>query len=165
MRTFHAWLTRWLWGRAGLLALALLIGWLTGNFYTGLTVAVILFFGFFVALGLLAGSVEWRVARSFGAERGRVLTTVGVMENGWPILVVMHEEAPSRSWRFLHEEDDLRTELIRVHIQQLLERDPSVAGVAALPAGQRAWRASLEDDWEVAPIERTSDQLSPPQRA
>jgi hypothetical protein len=158
VRRFHSWLTRWLWGRAGLLAVGLAVGWITGDFYTGLTVALILFVAFFVGSGLLVGSMQWRVGKSFAAKRGRVLTTLDVMENGWPILLVKREEAPSRGWRFVHEEDDLRTALIRVHIQQVLERDPSIAGISSLRPGSRAWRSTEDDAWVVEPVGRNPDQ-------
>lgn len=136
------------------LAVALLVGWITDSFYTGLTVAVILLVATFVATGLLVGAVEWRVARSFAAPRGRVATEREVMEKGWPILLVLHEPGAPAGWRFLHGEDDLAgTEFISVHIQQILEHDPSVAAVAQLPPGWRAWRSSEDDQWETAPTE------------
>jgi hypothetical protein len=162
MRSLHAGLTRWLWGRAVILAVAILVGWMAGNFYAGLTVAVILILGLFFGMSLLSGWLEWRLGRRFAAPRGRVMTTDQVMEQDRPILLVTHGDDESGGWRFVNGRGDIdeSSHGISVHIQQMIERDPSLSAIADLPLGWRAWRSSEDASWNRAPNEASDGAYS-----
>jgi hypothetical protein len=149
---FHRLVRRWLWGYAGIIAVVLLFGWVTGSFETAKLAAVILMVVVVVGAGLLRGSAEWKAGRRFAAPKGRVLTSRQVMEQEWPILCIRHDADDSGTWQFVNGHGDTENEADRVtaHIQQLIERDPSICAVADMPNGWRARRQSEDAPWNVA---------------
>jgi hypothetical protein len=137
-----------------ILAVAIVLGWISGSFYTGLAGALALFVVLFLASHFIAGWLEWQTGRRFAAPKGLVMTTRRIMEEGRPILLVTHGEDP-RAWRFLNSEDDLvdAAKGVAVHVQRIIERDPSVAAVADLLPGWHARRSSEGAPWNRAPAE------------
>ncbi len=153
MGRFHRRLTGWLWGRVAILAVALIVGWITNSFYTGLTVAVIMVFGIALGTLFLAGWLKWRMAKRFISPNGLVITTRQVMEDGWPILLVTHDDEEPRGWQFVngHGDTDDPGNGIPVHVQHVLDLDPSVGKLSDLPAGWRARRESAGGEWTREP--------------
>lgn len=78
------------------------------------------------------------------------ITTVHVMERRRPILLVTHDEDEG-DFQFLcgttNNTDDARV----VGLGTILRLDPSVAEVADLPLGWRAWREDIGSPWHRAP--------------
>ena len=89
----------------------------------------------------------------FEWPNGLVTTTRQVMEEGWPILLVTHDAEEPRGWRFVngHGDTDHHSSGIPVHVEHVIERDPSVGELADLPAGWQAWRESEDADWVREP--------------
>jgi hypothetical protein len=85
----------------------------------------------------------------FESANGLVITTRQVMEQGWPLLLVTHDDEEPRGWQFLngHRDTDDPANGIPVHAEHVIERDPSVMELADLPPGWRAWRESESDPW------------------
>jgi hypothetical protein len=85
----------------------------------------------------------------FESPTGLVITTRQVMEQGWPILLVTHDDEEPRGWQFLngHGDTDDPSGGISVHAEHVVERDPSVAELSDLPPGLRAWRADKSAEW------------------
>jgi hypothetical protein len=73
-------------------------------------------------------------------------TTVNVLERGASILLVTHD-ADDGAWQFMcgttNDPEDARI----VALHEILALDPTVAGLADLPIGWKAWRDSEEDTW------------------
>lgn len=78
------------------------------------------------------------------------ITTVHVMEGRRPILLVTHD-GDDGGFQFLcgttNNSDDARV----VGLSTILNLDPSVAEVADLPPGWRAWREDVGSPWQRAP--------------
>jgi hypothetical protein len=89
----------------------------------------------------------------FESPSGLVITTRQVMEQGWPILLVTHDNEHPTGWQFLNGDGDTGDAAngISVHAEHVLERDPTVAELADLPLGWRAWRESEDHPWVRAP--------------
>ena len=89
----------------------------------------------------------------FESPNGLVITTRKVMEQGWPILLVTHDAEEPRGWQFVngHGDTDDNTNGIPVHVEHVIERDPSVVELADLPSGWQAWRDSEESPWVRQP--------------
>jgi hypothetical protein len=89
----------------------------------------------------------------FDSPNGLVITTRQVMEQGWPVLLVTHDADEPRGWQFLNGQGDTDdpADGIPVHVEHVIERDPSLTELADLPAGWRAWRSSVADAWTRAP--------------
>lgn len=89
----------------------------------------------------------------FESPNGLVITTRQVMEQGWPILLVTHDDEEPSGWQFLngHGDTDDPSSGIPVHVEHVIERDPSVKEVADLPPGWRAWRVSEDKPWQREP--------------
>jgi hypothetical protein len=85
----------------------------------------------------------------FDSPNGLVITTRQVMEHGWPILLVTHDDQEPRGWQFVNGRGDTDdpTTGIPVHVEHVIERDPTVEELADLPPGWRAWRATESDAW------------------
>jgi len=85
----------------------------------------------------------------FESPGGLVITTRQVMEQGWPILLVSHDADEPRGWQFVNGQGDTddRASGIPVHIEHVIERDPSVVELADLPEGWRARRDSEGSPW------------------
>lgn len=77
-------------------------------------------------------------------------TTVRVLEEGYPILLVTHDEDDG-AWQFLcaitNEPSDGRI----VGLGCIVDNDPSVCELADLPLGWRAWRESIGTPWHREP--------------
>jgi hypothetical protein len=89
----------------------------------------------------------------FESADGIVITARQVMEHGWPILLVTHDRDEPRGWQFVNGQGDTddRANGVTVHAAHVVERDPSVAELADLPPGWRAWRDSEEQPWNRTP--------------
>ena len=85
----------------------------------------------------------------FDSPNGLVITTRQVMEQSWPILLVTHNAEEPRGWQFLngHGDTDDKENGIPVHVEHVIERDPSLNELADLPEGWRAWRPTEDDPW------------------
>jgi hypothetical protein len=80
-------------------------------------------------------------------------TTADILERGCPILLVTHD-AEDGAWQFLSgrtsKEEDARIVALRTAVEQ----DPSIAELADLPVGWRAWRGSVSAPWVREPNSR-----------
>lgn len=78
------------------------------------------------------------------------MTTRQVIESGCPIRQVIHY-ADDHSWAFLcgttEDTDDYRV----VHMQDMLNLDPSLRSIADLPPGWSAWRENMDKVWQREP--------------
>jgi hypothetical protein len=88
-----------------------------------------------------------------------VFTTRGVLNQGKPITIVLHE-MDDGNWKFLSKEDlnVTRESLIMVSLQDILMIDPTLSEIAFLKEGNIAIRRFVGDDWKSNPI---SYQASP----
>jgi hypothetical protein len=89
----------------------------------------------------------------FDSPNGLVITPRQVMEQGWPILLVAHDDEEPRGWQFLNgrgDTDDPKNG-IPVHAEHVIERDPSVVELADLPPGWEARRKSEGSPWVREP--------------
>ncbi|GHT10747.1 hypothetical protein FACS1894170_03390 [Planctomycetales bacterium] len=77
-----------------------------------------------------------------------VITTANVMSGCSPIqLVVRDDEA---DWQFLPDVDDINKETpLLVAIHRIISLDNSIIKILHMECGKRAWRASIEDDWQI----------------
>ncbi|HUQ19729.1 MAG TPA: hypothetical protein VM099_08970 [Gemmatimonadaceae bacterium] len=79
------------------------------------------------------------------------ITTVHVIERRRPILLVTRDEEEC-DFQFLcgttNNSDDARV----VGLGSILKLDPTVAEVADLPPGWRAWRDDIGSPWSRAPV-------------
>lgn len=84
----------------------------------------------------------------FDSPVGRVFTTAAVMFEQLPVLLVTHE-AEDQAWQFVNGHGDTEEGMkpILVHARHFVELDGSIAQLADLPLGWRAWRASPDADW------------------
>ncbi len=78
------------------------------------------------------------------------ITTINVIENGLPILLVQHYD-DDHSWAFLcgttNDPEDGRV----IGMGTALQLDPTLRGVADLPPGWIATRESVDGEWERTP--------------
>jgi hypothetical protein len=72
-----------------------------------------------------------------------------VVRAGQPILSVVHDE--DGSWQFLTSGRCKAVDGLIVCLADMVRRDPSLIELANLPAGWRAWRASVGDPWNREP--------------
>jgi hypothetical protein len=100
------------------------------------------------------------VAEPFSSPSGLVFTSSAVMFEGLPILLVSHD-ADDQAWQFVngHGDTDDGMKPILVHAHHLVELDESVAQLADLPLGWRAWRPDPDAEWlrEPQPSDCGSD--------
>lgn len=85
----------------------------------------------------------------FEAFSGLVITTRQVMYEGWPILLVTHDNGDPQGWQFINGQGDTddRADGMAVHVEHVIERDPSIRELADLPLGWQARRATVDDPW------------------
>ena len=84
----------------------------------------------------------------FESPNGLAITTRQVMEQGWPILLVTHDAEEPPGWQFINGQDtNDRANGIPVHVEHVIERDPSVMELADLPEGWQARRDSEDSPW------------------
>jgi len=78
------------------------------------------------------------------------ITTRQVLEDGYPILLVTHDEDDG-GWQTLcgtsNDPDDGRV----VGLDCMYNRDPSLGELADLPLGWRAWREDVTSPWVREP--------------
>ena len=84
------------------------------------------------------------------------ITTSKVIEEGHPILLVTHD-ADAGMWQFLCGTTNNPKDGRVVGLSCMLERDASIAELADLPLGWRAWRKSPETAWERCESPPSSD--------
>lgn len=77
-------------------------------------------------------------------------TTVKVLDEGHPILLVTHDEDDG-AWQFLCGTTNEPTDGRIVGLDCIVQKDPSVLELADLPLGWRASRESPEDPWQREP--------------
>ena len=75
-----------------------------------------------------------------------VFTTQEVLE-GATILYVYHDD--DGDWQFHHQSESGQNEGVLVSLESLVKQDPSLNQIYHLNYGERAMRASLEDDWQI----------------
>ena len=71
-------------------------------------------------------------------------------------MLVCHD-ADDGMWQFLTGGDFKVADGMIVCLHHMLERDPSLAELADLPPGWRAWRDYPEDPWQRAPEEEAEE--------
>src|SRR4051812_3219048 len=88
----------------------------------------------------------------FDSPDGLVFTTHAVMDEGLPICEVTHD-VDDEAWQFVNGEEDFSDarNAMLVHVEHLLELDPSLALLADLPLGWVAKRQGPDDDWKREP--------------
>jgi hypothetical protein len=74
-----------------------------------------------------------------------VLTTAAVL-SGAPIVMVSHD-ADDGGWQFLCGTTNDPADGRIVHLEDIVERDPTVNEVADLPLGWLAYRSAVGGDW------------------
>lgn len=77
------------------------------------------------------------------------LTTRQVLEVGYPILLVARDSEDGM-WQFLCGTTDDADDARIIGLAEALEIDPSLARIADLPPGGRAWRKTRGDTWQKA---------------
>jgi len=89
-------------------------------------------------------SQEW----PFDQEKNvAALTTKQVLEDGLPVLVVVHY-ADECDWAFLCDTTDEEEDARVVAMKTVIDTDPSLYGVAELEPGWVAERADKDSPWE-----------------
>jgi hypothetical protein len=78
------------------------------------------------------------------------ITVRQIVDDGRPILLVTHD-ADDGTWQFLTDGPVSMTDALVIGLANMLKRDPSLAQLADLPLGWRAWRESPDEAWERAP--------------
>ena len=70
------------------------------------------------------------------------------MYEGWPVLLVTHD-ADDGAWQFVNGWGDTETtdSAMLVHVEHVLDLDPSLHALSDLPLGWRAWRQTPEHEW------------------
>ena len=74
------------------------------------------------------------------------LTTVHVLNRSRPILLVTHD-AEDGAWQFLCGTTNDSSDARVVGLNTVLQLDPSLAELADLPPGWRAWRDAPGEPW------------------
>ena len=80
------------------------------------------------------------------------ITTRQVMQEGWPVLLVTHD-ADDDAWQFLNghgDTDDTESAMV-IGAARILTVDSTIAELADLPLGWRAWRETTEAPWKRGP--------------
>jgi hypothetical protein len=76
-----------------------------------------------------------------------------IMESRQPILLVSHD-AEDGMWQFLDGRADLNPDdAVVLSLADVLGLDRSIAQLADLPLGWRAWRANVNQPWQREPME------------
>ena len=87
----------------------------------------------------------------------RTITTRQVLEDGYPILLVTHDEDDG-CWQILcgttNDPDDGRI----VGLDCMYDKDPSIGELADLPLGWKAWRDAPDQAWIREVYEAESEE-------
>lgn len=76
-----------------------------------------------------------------------VITTRGVMDGtDWIALAAL--DAEEHDWQFIGPNGAHDEEAMVVALRRVYERDPSIAEVADLPPGWKAWRVAADAPWQ-----------------
>jgi hypothetical protein len=75
-----------------------------------------------------------------------------VLDGGSAVLVVARDE-DEPAWQFLDGEHVFEEDACVVLLGEIVQLDPSLMEVAALPVGSHAWRVSASAPWRFAPGE------------
>jgi len=78
------------------------------------------------------------------------ITTRPVMDGTSWIALVSHDEDDD-GWQFIGPEGAAMDQAMLVGLSEVLERDPSIAELADLPLGWRAWRETPDALWQRGP--------------
>jgi hypothetical protein len=78
------------------------------------------------------------------------ITTRPVMDGTSWIALVTHDEDDG-GWQFIGPEGPLEDETMVVGLSSVLKRDASIAELADLPLGWRAWRTGPDQPWQREP--------------
>ena len=79
-----------------------------------------------------------------------VITTKAIAARQQPVLLVTHDDDDG-TWQFLPLEGELRVlDAAVVGLRSMIERDGTLAQLANLPRGWRAWRESPNDPWPAS---------------
>jgi hypothetical protein len=87
----------------------------------------------------------------FGSD-ALAITTRQVMREDWTILLVKHD-ADDGAWQFVngHGDTEHTESAMVVAASEVAALDPSVAELADLPEGWRAWREAADQPWRLEP--------------
>lgn len=116
-----------------------------------------IFFGFFMACFMWRGikknaliaieqaidEEEWPFDQ---AKRTATLTTRQVMEQGLPVLRVVHY-ADDHSWAFTCGTSNNTEDAMTVSMDKVIQRDASLKSIADLPPGWTAYRHAVDGEW------------------
>jgi len=80
-------------------------------------------------------------------KNAAAVTTLNVMENGLPVLVVTHY-ADDHSWAFLCGTTNQAADGRVISMGEVLELDPTLKSIADLPPGWMAWREKVGSLWK-----------------
>jgi hypothetical protein len=72
-----------------------------------------------------------------------------IVFGGDPILHVTHDE-DDHGWQFLGLQTAVSSDAAIVALSEIVDRDPTVRGIADLPPGWHAWRESVNAAWQRA---------------
>lgn len=78
-----------------------------------------------------------------------VFTSDRVVNGREPICLVFHHE--NGDWEFVTGKEEGSSEISLIHVGHIIESDPSIAVLADLPSGWKAWRESSASDWVREP--------------
>lgn len=81
-------------------------------------------------------------------ENLAVFTCVHIMQQGHPILRVVHDE--DGDWQFLCGGAHSESDAMLVSLKRVYEKDPSIGELASLPQGKVAVRNNPGCAWETA---------------
>lgn len=87
-----------------------------------------------------------------------VFTTVFVMDGSRPVLLVSHD-LDDGAWQILCGTTDDPDHGVISTLGELVELDPSLIEVGALPVGWEAWRDGPGETWQINIIPEEDDEL------
>ncbi|MCC5786128.1 MAG: hypothetical protein JJU33_05455 [Phycisphaerales bacterium] len=76
-----------------------------------------------------------------------VVTLKRILDGGRPVLYVFHDD--EGGWQFLDGDDITEEDASIVGLEVIVEHDPTLVEVAALPHGFFAYRESVDAPWQV----------------
>ena len=82
------------------------------------------------------------------AENVACFTLRQIMIDGAPILYVVHDE-DDHGWQFLTGENVTSEDAMIVSMREIVEHDPTLLEIGAMPPGHRATRVAVGEPWKV----------------